>query len=167
MTLRIAIISEHASPLAVLGGVDAGGQNVYVDEIARRLGRRGHKVDVFTRRDAAELPGVVEVESNVRVVHVDAGPPKPIAKEQLLPHIPEFTRALRELIGQEGAPYDVIHANFWMSGLVAADLKQGLGIPFAVTFHALGRVRRAHQGDADGFPDDRFELEERVIREAD
>jgi D-inositol-3-phosphate glycosyltransferase len=68
--------------------------------------------------------------------------------------------------GRRGS-YDLVHANFWMSGLVAAEVKRRLGIPFVVTFHALGRVRRLHQGDADGFPDERFAIEDRVVAEAD
>ena len=56
--LRIAFLSEHASPAALLGGEDAGGQNVYVDEVSRQLGRLGHAVDVFTRRDRADAPAL-------------------------------------------------------------------------------------------------------------
>jgi D-inositol-3-phosphate glycosyltransferase len=163
--LRIAMISEHASPLATLGGRDSGGQNVYVAEVARHLGRLGHSVDVFTRRDSPGLPPLVELDPRVRVVPVDAGPPAPVRKEQLLPLMEPFTAFVERFARRER--YDLVHANFFMSGLVAAELKRGLGLPFAVTFHALGKVRRLHQGDADGFPDARFEIEERVVREAD
>jgi phosphoheptose isomerase len=165
MTLRIAMISEHASPLAALGGMDAGGQNVYVNETARRLARQGHQVDVFTRRDAAGVPAVVTVEPNFRVIHVDAGPPRPVPKECLHRYMPGFTAFVRAFAPDR--PYDLIHAHFWMSAEVALDLKREWGIPVAVTFHALGRVRRAHQGDADSFPNARFAVEDRVIHEAD
>lgn len=163
--LRLALISEHASPLAALGGTDSGGQNVYVAQVARHLARRGYHVDVFTRRDAADLPGVVDLARGVQVIHVDAGPPRKLRKEELLPLMPEFT-AVVERHARAGG-YDLVHANFFMSGLVAAELKRGLGLPFAVTFHALGKVRRRYQGDADGFPDARFAIEERIVREAD
>jgi D-inositol-3-phosphate glycosyltransferase len=163
--LRIALISEHASPLAALGGADSGGQNVYVAQVARQLGRLGHHVDVFTRRDGEDLPEVVDLEGGVRVIHVVAGPPRPVRKEQLLPLMAEFTAFVERYAARER--YDLAHANFFMSGLVAADLKLRLGLPFAITFHALGKVRRQHQGEADGFPDARFEIEERVAREAD
>jgi phosphoheptose isomerase len=79
----------------------------------------------------------------------------------------EFTRYLVQFSKRQRRPYDLVHANFWMSALVAADLKKATGIPFVVTFHALGRVRRMHQGQADNFPDERFALEERVVAEAD
>ena len=94
MVARIAMISEHASPLATLGGVDSGGQNVYVAQLANQLAARGYQVDVFTRRDQETLPDVVKFISRVRVVHVKAGPPVPIPKEQLLPYMPEFARQM-------------------------------------------------------------------------
>jgi phosphoheptose isomerase len=164
---RVALISEHASPLAMLGGVDAGGQNVYVDQIARHLSARGWLVDVLTRRDAEDLPEVVPLADGGRVVHIDAGPPEPLPKEQLLPFMPRFAENVLAFCRRERRPYDLMHANFFMSGLVAAEVKRTLGTPFVITFHALGKVRRLHQGTADGFPDARFGIEERVAREAD
>ena len=167
MSRRIALISEHASPLALLGGVDAGGQNVYVGQLARQLASLGDRVDVFTRRDAPDLPEIVPFAPGVRVVHVEAGPPEPLAKERLLPWMPEFTARMTQSIAADTQRYDLVHANFFMSGLVAAELKAALGIPFVVTFHALGRVRRQFHGAADGFPDERFVIEDRIVAEAD
>jgi hypothetical protein len=167
MTRRIALISEHASPLAVLGGVDAGGQNVYVAQVARHLAAAGDEVDVFTRRDDAALPSVVDCSPGVRVVHVPAGPAEPIAKERLLGYMPEFFRWMARHWTSNGRQYDLIHANFFMSGQVAAELKRALGVPFVVTFHALGKVRRMHQGAADGFPAEREEVETAVVAAAD
>ncbi|HEU4674180.1 MAG TPA: glycosyltransferase [Candidatus Limnocylindrales bacterium] len=161
------MISEHASPLATLGGVDAGGQNVYVAQLAKHLAAAGDRVDVFTRRDAPDLPEVVEWLPGIRVVHVPAGPPEPLPKEQLLPHIGAFTTWMLRELTRRGRRYDVVHAHFFMSALVAAEIKQALEIPFVVTFHALGRVRRQFQGQDDGFPDERLTIEERVVAEAD
>src|SRR5690348_15197895 len=92
---RIALISEHASPLALLGGVDSGGQNVYVGQLARLLAAQGHEVDVFTRRDRPDQPDVVPWADGARIVHVAAGPAAPVRKEDLLPYMGEFTAALR------------------------------------------------------------------------
>lgn len=167
MKKRIALISEHASPLATLGGVDGGGQNVYVGEIAKNLAALGYDVDIFTRRDSIVLPEVAEWVNGVRMIHVPAGLPEYVRKEDLLPLMPQFTAYILKFCKREGKPYDLVHANFWMSGLVAAELKQLVGIPFVVTFHALGRVRRFHQGDADEFPTERFAIEERIIAQAD
>ena len=164
--LKIALISEHASPLATLGGVDAGGQNIYVAHMARCLAEAGHQVDVFTRRDDAMLPTVVHLRPGLRVVHIDAGPPSFVPKEHLLPHMARFASECERLFRNTGG-YDVVHANFFMSGLVALHLKHTLGVPFAITFHALGLVRREHQGEADGFPAERIDIERQLVAEAD
>lgn len=162
---RVALISDHASPLAAVGGTDAGGQNVYVAELARHLAERAWDVEVLTRRDDPALPDVVSCGPRVRVVHVAAGPPAPVRKEDLLPYMEDFAGEARRRAALVG--YDVVHANFWLSGLVAAEMKRRSGTPFAVTFHALGRVRRQHQGAADRFPAARFAIEDRVVAEAD
>ncbi|HEX2153984.1 MAG TPA: glycosyltransferase [Acidimicrobiia bacterium] len=160
--MRIALISEHASPLAKMGSVDAGGQNVYVREVASSLAAAGHTIDVFTRRDAEDLSEIVEVEPGLRVVHVPAGPAEPIPKEELTEHMAAFAAWMRNRM--DG--YDIAHANFFMSGMVARDLKRWLGLPFVVTFHALGAVRVIHQGDSDRFPGDRVKMEQSVMDEA-
>jgi D-inositol-3-phosphate glycosyltransferase len=167
VTRRIAIISEHASPLGVLGGVDSGGQNVYVGSVAKHLAAIGYDVDVFTRRDNRFLPDVAEWVNGVRIVHIPAGPAEHVRKEDLLSHMPEFTARVRRFFKRQARAYDLVHANFFMSALVAADLKRDLGVPFVVTFHALGKVRRLHQKAADQFPEERFGIEERVVAEAD
>jgi len=164
--LRIALISEHASPLATLGSVDAGGQNLYVLNVAKCLAKRGHRVDVLTRRDAPKLPATVDLRPGLRVVHLSAGPGQFVPKEQLLPHMPAFTEAARELL-QHSVAYDVVHANFFMSGLAGLRLKEIFGLPLVMTFHALGLVRREHQGANDGFPPLRTDIERCIVRHAD
>ena len=162
---RIALISEHASPFGILGGVDSGGQNVYVGQLAKHLAKRGYRVDIFTRRDRALLPEIADWSEGVRLIHVPAGDSVEIRKEDLLPYMPEFTEYMMRFC--QHTRYDLVHANFWMSGLVAAELKRALDIPFVITFHALGRVRRFHQGENDEFPDERFSIEDRLVQEAD
>jgi D-inositol-3-phosphate glycosyltransferase len=162
MQRRIAIISEHASPLASLGSVDSGGQNVYVAHIARQLARIGYQVDVFTRHVERNSPVWQLWEDGVRVVHVPAGPARFVRKEDMFPYMPSFADWMTEHASQ----YDLYHANFWMSGYVAAELRRRLGRPFVITFHALGRVRRLHQGAADEFPAAREQVEQRLIDEA-
>ena len=169
MTAKIAMISEHASPLATIGGVDAGGQNIYVAHTARQLARLGYAVDIFTRRDRDDVPDVVEWMPGIRVLHVRAGPSCFVRKESLLAHMAEFTHfvvATARTAQQRGAAYAVCHAHFFMSGLVARQLKRALGIPYVVTFHALGKVRLLHQPH-DEFPAHRCVLEQLVIDAAD
>ena len=165
MQQRIAIISDHASPLAAVGGIDSGGQNIYVGETARSLAARGYLVDVFTRKDQPELPEVVDWLPGVRVIHVPAGPAAFVRKEDVLPLLPEFAAFVQGFAATQR--YDVVHAHFFMSGAVALQLKASLGIPFVVTFHGLGLVRRLHQGAADEFPPNRIAIERDVIRGAD
>lgn len=150
---RIAIVSEHASPLAQLGGADSGGQNVYVANVARALARQGHCVDVFTRLDDACLSGQMEWEDNVRVIHVPAGPACRLPKESLLPYMGQFAEFMQAYVREHAVQYDVIHANFFMSAMAALPLARETHTPLAVTFHALGKVRRLHQAHNDRFSD--------------
>jgi glycosyltransferase involved in cell wall biosynthesis len=164
--MRIAMVSEHASPLATLGGADGGGQNVHVASLARALARDGHDVVVHTRRDGPGLPRVVEVDGYA-VDHLDAGPAHPVPKDRLLAHVPEMAGDLARTWSRTSP--DVVHAHFWMSGLAAVRARRaaGLRMPVVLTFHALGTVKRAHLGPDDPSPDARIELERRLAREVD
>ncbi|MFE6334624.1 glycosyltransferase [Streptomyces sp. NPDC057798] len=162
---RVAMVSEHASPLAALGGPDAGGQNVYVAQLAGRLARRGYDVVVHTRRDDPRLPDQVTTPDGYRVVHVPAGPPAPVPKDELPPFIPAFGEFLADRWAAE--PPDVVHAHFWMSGWAALAGAKGLGVPVVQTYHALGIVKRRHQGAADTSPPERVAIETAVGRAAD
>ena len=93
--MRIAMLSVHSSPLATLGGKEAGGMNVYVRELARELGRRGISVDVFTRSQDPTVPQIVHADRNVRVVNLHAGPAAPYDKNLLLSYLPEFVSRVR------------------------------------------------------------------------
>ena len=158
------MVSEHASPLAALGSVDAGGQNVHVAALASELGRRGIEVVVHTRRDATTVPHRVPLAPGVVVDHVGAGPAAPLSKDLLLPYMDAFARELERVWRRERP--DVVHAHFWMSGLAALAAATPLGIPVVQTFHALGVVKRRHQGAKDTSPPERLEIERRIIRDA-
>lgn len=167
MKNKIAVISEHASPLATLGGVDSGGQNVYVAELAKHLSLAGYDLDIYTRWEDSSLPKVINWMHGIRIIHVEAGPKEPIPKEELLHLMDQFREDMLSFIRSGKIIYGLIHANFWMSGLVASQLKEILGIPFVITFHALGQVRRLHQGDNDKFPPERINVEKDIIKKAD
>lgn len=163
--MRILMISEHASPLSVLGGVDSGGQNVYVAKLSEQLAHRGLEIDIVTRRESESTASIVVLSPHVRLIHIPAGPPVYIPKEKLLPFMGEFSEHCAQLA--RARKYDVVHANFFMSGLVGLHLRQKLGVPLVVTFHALGKVRRLHQKEADGFPNARFDIEDQIVQHAD
>lgn len=163
---RIAFISEHASPLALLGGIDNGGQNVYVAELSMQLVRKGYHVDIYTRRDNEDAPEIVEWQPGVRVIHVTAGPATYKAKEQLLQYMQEFTFQMLYFMSRQELYYELIHAHFFMSALVASNIKKATGIPYVVTFHALGLVRKLHQQQQDGFPPERILIEKHIVNDA-
>jgi glycosyltransferase involved in cell wall biosynthesis len=160
--MRIAMVSEHASPLAALGGVDAGGQNVYVARLTEELAGRGHDVTVYTRRDAADLPDRVPLPGGAVVEHVPAGPPEAVPKDDLFPYMPAFGAHLARAWARERP--DVVHAHFWMSGMAAGTGARPHGIPVVQTFHALGTVKRRHQGAADTSPPERIGIERQIGR---
>ncbi|WP_238602292.1 glycosyltransferase, partial [Mycobacterium avium] len=124
--MRIAMISEHASPLAHLGGVDAGGQNVHVAELSCALARRGHDVVVYTRRDDPRLPDSVETPHGYSVVHVPAGPARVLPKDELLQYMYGFAQFLRQQWCSDGP--DVAHAH-QLEDLVGAGGRHPVGFP--------------------------------------
>ncbi len=162
--MRVALISFHTSPLATLGGKDTGGMNVFVREVARELGRRGIAADVFTRSQSAQLLRIdPRLGPHVRVINVPAGPEAPVAKNDLHRYVPAFTEWICRFVNEESRienlakttydsaflnsqfsilnSYDVIHANYWLSGLVAEALRACWGVKFAITFHTLAELK--------------------------
>jgi D-inositol-3-phosphate glycosyltransferase len=169
--MRIALVSEHASPIATIGGVDAGGQNVHVAALATALGAAGHEVDVYTRRDDPALPDRIAFAPGVTVVPVTAGPAAVVPKDDLLPLMGEFADVLAAAWIADRP--DVVHGHFWMSGLAAldaagrVDIALGGHLPVVQTFHALGVVKRRQQGARDTSPAERSFLEPDVARRVD
>ena len=162
--MRIALVSEHASPLASLGGADAGGQNVHVAALATALARAREDVVVYTRRDDPDTPGRVELAPGVVVEQVPAGPARFVPKDELLPHMGELAAGLQRAWREE--PPDVVHAHFWMSGLASLRAARPLRLPVVQTFHALGLVKRRHQGAMDTSPPERISIEAGIVRRA-
>ena len=136
----LAVLSMHTSPLAQPGTGDGGGMNVYVRELAAALARSGVRCDVYTRADSPDVRPIVAVEPNFLVHHVPAGPLAPVAKEALPALVDEFTEAVlaRMAAGHEA---DLIHANYWLSGVAGHRIKHTLDLPLVSTFHTLDRVK--------------------------
>ena len=163
--MKIALVSEHASPLASLGGVDAGGQNVHVAELARGLADLGAEVVVHTRRDDPTLPRQVALAPGVLVDHIDAGPPAPVPKDELLRYMDAFADDLRRSWSSHRP--DVVHSHFWMSGYAAQRAALSFGLPVAHTYHALGVVKRRNQGARDTSPMPRSKIEADIAGSVD
>jgi glycosyltransferase involved in cell wall biosynthesis len=163
--MRIALVSEHANPLAVVGGVDAGGQNVHVAALAGGLVERGHEVTVYSRWDKASVPSRVRAAEGYVVEHVPVGPPSDVPKDELLQYMPAFGDYLRDRWSEER--FDVVHAHFWMSGMAALRAARRVGTPMLQTFHALGTVKRRQQGSRDTSPAPRIAVERRLCATVD
>lgn len=169
------MLSLHTSPLAQPGVGDGGGMNVYVRELATAWARTGSACDVFTRAWSPELAPTIEVEPGFRVHHVPAGPVGPLPKEDLPGVVDEFTKGVLirmtedEASSDYGAPFQAVHANYWLSGLAGHVIKHELDLPLVCTFHTLDRIK------AEAAPEEvradvahrRAEAEASVIRCAD
>lgn len=166
---RIATLSVHTSPLDQPGTGDAGGMNVYIVEVAKRIARAGVEVEVFTRATASGLPPSVEMAPGVRVRHVVSGPFEGLAKEDLPAQMCAFTTGvLRAEAARAPGYYDLIHSHYWLSGQVGWLAKDRWGVPLVHTAHTLAKVKNA-QLAADDRPEPKARVigEEQVIAEAD
>jgi len=167
--LRIAMLSYHTCPLAILGGKDTGGMNVYVRELTRQLGRVGVHVDVFTRSQDEHVPHVVhELGYGNRVVHVPAGPEVPMAKRELAGYIPQFVEGIKQFAAEKNQQYDLIHSHYWMSGLAAEALSDTWDVPIVHMFHTLGEMKnRTAISEQEREGTYRLDGEKQVIARAD
>ena len=164
---RAAQISVHTSPLAALGGTDAGGMNVYIRELACHLAQQGLPVDIFTRRTDPNTPEVREFCPGVKVIAVTAGPPEPIGKNDLFPLLPEFAEQMALYSVREGVRYDVVHAHYWLSGWVAELARRYWETPFVQMFHTTAHMKNAVAAHADRESDLRLRTEKRLLTLAD
>lgn len=168
--LRVAMISMHTCPLAMLGGKKTGGMNVYVRDLSRALGSLGIHVDVFTRSQDDCVPMVNhELGERARVIHIPAGPQAPIPVSQVGEYVDEFAAGIAEFSAAEGLRYDIIHSHYWLSGLAAEKLEHYWGpTPIAHMFHTLGHMKNRIATDAaERAPQERIDGESHVLSVAD
>lgn len=168
--MRVAMLSVHTCPLAMLGGKKTGGMNVYVRDLSRELGRMGLYVDVFTRSQDDCVPMVNhDLGERARVIHIPAGPQAPIPVAEVGRYLDEFAAGVAAFAEAEGLRYDLIHSHYWLSGLVAEKLKALWGgTPIAHMFHTLGHMKnRISQDPADRAPQERLDGERHVIDAVD
>ena len=145
---RVAMLSVHTCPLALLGGKETGGMNVYVRDLTRELVRRGIAVDVFTRSQNPHLPHVMHRLGPLgRVIHIPTGPEEPYDKNKVFDYLPEFVDNVQRFACDEGVHYDVIHSHYWLSGWAARELREAWDVPIVQMFHTLGKMKDAVASD--------------------
>ena len=148
--LRVAMLSYHTCPIAILGGKDTGGMNVYVRDLVRHLGPLGVHVDVYTRSQDEHIPQVLhDLGYGNRVVHVRSGPEVPLPKPELVRYLPDFVQGIRNFTQSKGFRYDLIHSHYWMSGIAAKELKSSWRIPVVHMFHTLGLMKQRVARNSD------------------
>jgi D-inositol-3-phosphate glycosyltransferase len=166
---RVATVSVHTSPLEQPGTGDAGGLNVYVVEVAKRLAERGVEVDIFTRAVARDQPQVAELAPGVLVRHLTAGPFEDLDKSELPGQLCQFTfELLRTEAAHAPGRYDLVHGHYWLSGQVGAVAKERWGVPLVQSMHTLGKVKNAALAAGDAAePEVRLRGEAEVVATAD
>ncbi len=162
---RVALLSVHTCPLAMLGGKKTGGMNVYVRDFSRELGRQGILVDVFTRSQDDCAPRIVhDLGSGGRVIHITAGPEKPIPVDQVGNYLDEFAAGVLAFTASENIQYDLIHSHYWLSCLVADKLRNVWQTPIVHMFHTLGHMKnKIAQSDSQRASDARLAGEYQVM----
>lgn len=160
--LRVAMISVHSCPVGKLGGKDTGGMNVYVVELARELGRKGHVVDIYTRVHQPEHEQLVSLGQNVRLIHLDTIRDEEMPKIAIYSYLQRFTCGVQDFRKANNLDYDLIHSHYWLSGLVGKQLRTWWHIPQVVMFHTLGAAKNSI-GIGEDEPELRIESEREVV----
>lgn len=164
---RVAMLSVHTSPLDQPGSGDAGGLNVYVVELARRLTRHDIEVEIFTRAIASDQPPVVEAAPGVLVRHVMAGPFETLPKEEMPAQLCAFASGvLRAEAAHEPGWYDVVHSHYWLAGQVGWLASERWGVPLIHSMHTMARVKNLAIADHDLPEPPARELGEQQVVEA-
>jgi D-inositol-3-phosphate glycosyltransferase len=166
--LRVAVLSVHTCPLAQLGGWETGGMNVYIRELSRELGKLGVMSDIFTRRQDPDVPDIVELGPNARVIHIDAGPPRHMDKYAVVDYLSEFACNVQRFRNFVGARYDLIHSHYWLSGRLATLFQDHWRVPVVAMFHTLAQMKnRVAQDGAELEQQIRVDIERRTMAGAD
>ena len=150
--LDIAMISIHSSPAGELGTRDTGGMSVYIRELCRELGSRGHRVDIFTRAGQPCNQGIVALSENVRLVHLCINGNGRIAKEQLYPHLPAYFSAMDRFAASQSRLYSLIHSHYWLSGELGSHARQRWNLPHVFMYHTIGAAKNQACADEKEAP---------------
>jgi D-inositol-3-phosphate glycosyltransferase len=160
--LNIAMISIHSCPLAMLGGRDTGGMNVYVRELAAEIARRGHAVDIYTKAHQPQHGPPINLGPNVRIIHLDTGVDEDMPKLAIYDYIHRLADVTENFRKYNQLQYDLIHSHYWLSGLIGKQLQTIWHVPHAVMFHTLGAIKNK-VGIGENEPELRIESENEVV----
>ena len=160
------MLSVHSSPVGELGTRDTGGMSVYIRELARQLGRRGHGIDIYTRVDASSQRQIAELDENVRLIQLRAGENGHLHRLALYPHLADFFRELEEFRARRGLNYHLIHSHYWLSGRVGNWAQKQWKIPHIFMFHTVGAVKNNTAG-SEKEPEIRMATEKQLARQCD
>lgn len=154
---KALFISDHGDPLAKLGGVQAGGQNNYVRQLALALEKEGWHVDVMTHWSEAAAPQIEPFGNFCRVVRIEAGKKGFVSKNEMVGMVPAMFEEMEQVL--DLSEYDIIHTHYWISGLLGRMIRKKYGIPFVHTSHSLGVAKE----EATGFRDETRHIAESLI----
>ncbi len=164
--LRIVMFSIHSCPVGELGTKDTGGMNVYIRELACALAKRGHRIDIYTRLHDPKDSQIIELDQNVRLIHLRAGNNGYMPKLGIYPYLSDFSVALESFTRKEGLHYDLAHSHYWLSGRIGRWAQAGWGIPHILMFHTLGAVKNT-TGIGEKEPELRISIEKQLVNTCD
>lgn len=167
MVRRLAMLTDHADPLSPIGGVEAGGENVYVSELTKSLAKLGWVIDVFTRWNSHKTTRIAKLANNVRVIRLKAGPMEHVPKDELFQYMPEYVQSFIQFQKEAKLDYLLLHGNYYFSGWAGVQLSRILHLPLTNTFHTLGVVKHNAMGAKDTSPEERTKLETEVMMGAE
>ena len=161
--LKIAMLSIHSDPIGELGTKDTGGMSVYIRELARELGRRQHRIDIYTRSQEGADHAVTELYENVRLIHLGIPNGGSLSKLALYPYLSKFFRALEDFRRAANLSYDLIHSHYWLSGRLGTWAQSLWNRPHVATFHTLGEIKN-QSGAGAPEPEFRIAAEKEIVQ---
>ena len=161
--LRIAMLSIHSNPIGDLGTNDTGGMSVYIRELARELGKRGHRVDIYTRLRNGRNRPVIDLYKKVRLIHLDIPNNDNLSRLALYPYLPDFFNSMEDFRALEDIEYDLIYSHYWLSGRLGNLAQERWNRPHFVMLHTLGEVKN-RTGVGLPEPDLRIAAEKELLK---
>ena len=164
--MNVAMLSVHSCPLGRLGEKNTGGMSVYIRELARQLGRQGHRIDVYTRAHGPVHDQIIGFAPNARVIHLQAGRDEEVDKLEIYPHLSDFVLELERFRVTHHVHYDLIHSHYWLSGWAGRQIRQIWNVGHVTTFHTVAAVKNA-VGIGEPEPRLRLDAEKSLVTACD